>query len=79
MGPGGRRVSTAAVLDAALWCIDARPVVKGLWEVEEDGGIAGTARRGIRPGAVGGWKLSICTCILHFTSSMGVLKADSTS
>lgn len=46
-------------------------------EGDDEEGRMGTARRGIRPGAAGagftGWKFIIWTCILHLTSSIGVL------
>jgi len=48
-------------------------------EGDDEEGRMGTARRGIRPGAAGagftGWKFIICTCILHLTSSIGVLES----
>ena len=52
-------------------------VDEGVCEEDDEEGRMGTTRRGIRPGAAGagftGWKFIIWTCILHLTSSIGVL------
>jgi len=46
-------------------------------EGDDEEGRIGTARRDIRPGMAGagftGWKFIVWICILHLTSSIGVL------
>ena len=62
----------------AVWiCVCVCRVDEGVYEEDDEEGRIGTARRSIRPGAAGagftGWKFIIWTCILHLTSSIGVL------
>jgi len=65
----------------SVWeCVCACPVDEDIYEEDEgenEEGRMGTARRDIRPGTAGagftGWKFIVWTCILHLTSSIGVL------
>ena len=64
----------------SVWvCVCACPVDEGIYEDEggSEEGRMGTACRDIRPGTAGagftGWKFIVWTCILHLTSSIGVL------